>query len=304
MDIDNSRQPRLHVLFTLDCSAAGPRAIPYGPLGWDAGARTIDAFCVTVLNAGFVPTLFVTPEAAAQYTPMCEDLAQSGAEIGLLIQPPTLRSAGCKHLLGAYGAVEQEAIIVEARRRFEDVTGQRPRSVRSAYYSANDATFLALSAAGFRQASLSSPGRRVPKHQALWDTAPPDPHFTDATSRVLAGALPLLEVPVTTDANQRHDGVAPDLAIENGTLDRWHAPLITSQLARHQAEEVAFPTICFVTAGGYAYYDRGTRQRQTLDAILLYLQELEEQFTIVPTTLTGIYVHYRTTMETGRVQTI
>src|SRR5687768_5518026 len=112
-------QANLHVLFTLDCPAAGPRAAPYGPSGWEASARAIDAFCTTLLNAGFAPTVFVTPETAAQHAPMCEELVAGGADVALLVHPPTLRGAGLKHLLGAYGPETQTDIVGEARRRFE-----------------------------------------------------------------------------------------------------------------------------------------------------------------------------------------
>jgi hypothetical protein len=286
-------QADLHVLFTLDCSAAGPRAGPYGPTGWEASARTIDAFCTTSLNAGFPPTVFVTPEAVAQHTPLCEELVAGGAEVGLLVHPPTLRGAGLKQLLGAHDRDAQLEIVGEARQRFEDALGRRPWSVRSAYFSASDETFGALSTLGFRQASISSPGRRVPKHHADWDGAATDPHFASGSSRLHPGDLPILEVPVTTDAAQRRDGIAPDLAIENGTLDRWHQPLIAGQLARQETSGVTFRALCFVTSSAYPYHDVSSRQRKTLDALLDHMDALEAHHTIVPATLAEASTRFR-----------
>jgi len=89
-------RPPLHVIFTLDCPPYGARCQPSGPSSWEASARSIDAFCTTLLRAGFPPTLFVTPETAYEHGPLLADLrdAGSGAEVGLLLQPPSLRQAG------------------------------------------------------------------------------------------------------------------------------------------------------------------------------------------------------------------
>jgi hypothetical protein len=293
----------LHVVFTMDVAPAGRRAAPHGPPSWEASARTIDAFCTTLLNAGFAPTLFMTPEAAAEHAPMTEALSDSGVEVALLVHPTTLHGAGLKRLLGAYSREEQEAIVGEARRRFIDALGIRPQSVRSASYSANDYTFGVFAAAGFRQASTSSPGRRVPKHYTNWEQAATEPHFVSATTRLAPGDLSLLEVPVTTDATQRRDGIAPDLAIENGTLERWHAPLIEAQFSRHEAEGVRFRTLCFVTSSNVGYAQPDTREARTLAMLVEYLDAHETDRPIVPTTVAGVYPLYRELHEAPPTET-
>ncbi len=280
--------PSLHVLFTMDCPPAGARAEPRGPQSWELGARAMDAFCTCLLDAGYAPTLFLTPEAAGEHDPMCDELAGAGVELALLVHPPALRGAGYKRYLGAYPREQQQEIVAEARRRFEDALGRRPQSVRSAMFSASDATFAVLWELGFRQSSLSSPGRQVRRHAAVWTDAAPDVHFVSATNRLVAGSLPLVEVPVTTDATQRRGGVAPDLAIENGTLERWHRPLIAGQLARQASQGVRFRALCFVTSSRVAYHDRSSRFRQTLEALLDHLEELGQEYEIVPVTLAGV----------------
>jgi hypothetical protein len=160
-------------------------------------------------------------------------------------------------------------------------------------HSASDDTFGVLSAAGFRQSSLSSPGRKTPKFHADWQDAAQEAHFASAESRLAAGELPLLELPVTTDATQRHGGVAPDLAIENGDVSRWHAPLIAGQLARHEAEQVPFRTLCFTTVSRFPYHDPASRFRQALDGLLDHLLALDEQVEIVPVSLAAAHMHYR-----------
>ncbi|HET7770767.1 MAG TPA: hypothetical protein VFN74_18490 [Chloroflexota bacterium] len=285
-------RPKVRVLFTLDCPAAGPKAVPYGPPNWELSARALYAFSAALLDAGYPPTLFVSPEAAQEHAPMLEELASGGADVGLLVHPPLLRGAGYRHLLGAYSRAQQEAIVENAKRRLTETLGRRPLSVRSALFSANDATFGALDALGFRQASLSSPGRRVKKHHAEWDGAAPDAHRASATDRRGAGDLELLEVPVTTDPTQRNDGIAPDLAIENGTLERWHAPLIEAQLQRQDDSAVTFRTLCFVTSTRFPYHDTSARQRQTLDELLDYLDALAERYDVAPQTLSATAVEF------------
>ena len=269
------------------------RAEPKGPLTWDTSARTIDAFCTTLLSAGFATTLFLSPEAADAHAPLLEDFGSSGVEAGLFIQPPSLRGAGYKHYLGAYAPDQQQEVVAEVSRRFAAAASRRARSVRTAMFSASDATFSVLSAAGFRQASLSSPGRRTPKFHAVWDGAAREAHFASDANRLEPGALPILEVPVTTDSSQCRGGVAPDLAIENGTVDRWHAPLIAAQLARHDAEALAFRALCFTTTSAVPYHDPSTRFRQTLDGLLDHLLALDERYELVPATLAEAYAHFR-----------
>ena len=285
-------KPALRVLFTLDCPTASPKAVPFGPPNWELSARALYAFSAALLDAGYPPTLFVSPEAAQEHGPMLDDLAGSGADVGLLVHPPLLRSAGHRHLLGAYSLEQQAAIVGEAKRRLTETLGRRPLSVRSALFSANDATFAALDSQGFRQASVSSPGRRVRKHHADWDGAAQDAHRASATDRRTPGDLALLEVPVTTDATQRNDGIAPDLAIENGTLERWHAPLIEAQLQRQDDSAVSFRTLCFVSSTRYPYHDGTARQRETLDALVDYLDALADRYDVLPQTLSATAVDY------------
>jgi hypothetical protein len=285
-------RPPLHVIFTLDCPPHGARCLPAAPATWEASARSIDAFCTTLLRAGFRPTLFVTPETAYEHGPMLEDLrdAGSGVEVGLLLQPPSLRQAGYRHYLGAYGRQEQRSVVRLAVERFGDALGRRPLSARSAMYSASDCTFGVLDEAGFRQTSTSSPGRKTPKYHAEWVGAPADAHLVSATSRLEPGTLSLLEVPVTTDATQRKGGIAPELAIENGTVERWHAPLIAAQLGR-QASDRAPLTLCFVAGAAAAFHDPAARPRQTLEELLVHLDELEARYETVPATVSGAYAH-------------
>ncbi|HEX2037077.1 MAG TPA: hypothetical protein VHS99_23095 [Chloroflexota bacterium] len=283
----------LYVIFTLDGAPYRSGCLPKGPATWEASARTIDAFCTTLLRAGFPPTVFVTPETAAEHAPLLEEFRAGTVDVGLLLQPPSLHHGGYRHYLGAYDGATQGKIVREALGRFEGALGYRPLSARTAMFSASDETYAVLAGAGFRHTSLSSPGRHTPKYQAAWDGAATDAHYASATSRLEPGTLPLLEVPVTTDATQRRGGIAPDLAIENGTLERWHAPLIDAQLARQEAAGLDRRALCFTSATDVTYDDRASRPRRTLDDLVEYLLSLGERYELVPTTLAGAYAHFR-----------
>lgn len=254
-------------------------------------ARAIDGFCTRLLRAGYPTTLFVTEQCASEHEPLLGELASCGVEVGLLVDPASMPSCRGRYL-GHFRRDEQRAVLERAGGGFQDALGRRPLSLRSAMFSANDETYALLLELGFQQCSLSSPGRRVPKHSALWSGAPTDPHYVDATDRLRQGALPLLEVPLTTDATQQRGGIAPELAVENGTLEKWHRPLIEGQLRRMEEQRVAFRALCFASRNVFDYQGKD-HPGGTLDALANYLDELGERYDIVPATLAGTHARFR-----------
>ena len=282
----------LHVLFTMDCQPAVSRAAPEGPRTWAQSVRSIEGFCTRLLDAGLRPTLFATPEVADAHAPLFEELAERGAEVGLYVQPQSLIGGGFSRFLGQHSREQQRAIVGLAVERFQAASGERPSSVRPAMFSASDDTYAVLHEAGLRQGSVSSPGRRVSKHAAVWTGAPSDAHYVDADSRLRPGALPFLEIPVTADATQVRGGLSPDLGIENGTVDAWHRPLIEAQLQRMAAEQVAFRALCSYTRNSFPFHDDEDRQAQTLEALIAYLETLRARYEIVPVTVAEAHLHF------------
>lgn len=283
----------LHIAFTMDCQPARHRFAPEGPRSWEMSARAIDGFCSRLLQAGYLPTLFLSPQCAEMHGPLLEELAGCGVELGLYVQPQSLEGAEFKQHLGQYRGDEQRAVVGHAIRAYQRALGQRPRSVRSHMFSASDETYGVLYALGFQQGSLSSPGRRVAKHAALWTDAVQDAHYVHPKSRLQPGSLSFLELPVTTDAGQERGGVAPELAIEAGTLDKWHRPLIAAQLQRMQEEAVPFQALCFLARNSFDYHDAGERYAATLEGIIRHLAGLEERYELIPTTLAGAHARFR-----------
>jgi peptidoglycan/xylan/chitin deacetylase (PgdA/CDA1 family) len=287
-------KPALYILFTMDCEPVTPRAVKTGPKTWVLSARAIEGFCNRLSNAGYPATLFVSPACAEEHGPLMEELAERGVELGLHIHPPNLDAQRFTRYLGHYRAEEQRAIAEEAVDRIYDAIGARPRSVRSGAFSANDATFQVLYQLGFRQGSLSIPGRDLPRDAVGWIDAELDTHYVDSSNRLRAGALPFLELPVTSDPNRYYrQGHPSDLRIENSTVDDWHRPLIEQHLERLSASNAAFRTLCLYTQSGLAYYQDEDRHSQTVEQLLDYFDTLAERYELVPTTLAGAHERFR-----------
>jgi hypothetical protein len=143
---------------------------------------------------------------------------------------------------------------------------------------------------GFRQGSLSIPGRDVPRHNARWRGAEPDLHYVNPERRLEAGTTGFLEVPVTTDAGQTgRGGFSPDLCVEVGTFAAWHQPLIEGQLARMATAQPRVPTLCVFTHNRFAYHLDDDQHSQTLATMMEYFDRLHDNQEIVSTTLAGLH---------------
>jgi polysaccharide deacetylase len=284
----------LYILFTMDCEPVTPRAKKTGPKTWVLSARAIEGFCDRLSSAGYPVTLFVSAECAEQHSPLMQELAGRDIELGLHVHPPDLDAQRFSRHLGQYGAEEQRTIVEEAVERFYDAVGIRPRSCRSGAFSANDATFQMLYQLGFRQGSLSVPGRDLPREAACWTDAELDTHYVDSSNRLRAGDLPFLELPVTSDPNRVYrQGHPSDLCIENSTVEDWHRPLIEQHLARMAAANVAFRTLCLYTQSGLAYFHDDDRHSITIEQLIDYFDTLVEHYELVPTTLAGAHERFR-----------
>lgn len=286
--------PTLHVVFTMDVHSAATQSDPEGPRSWQLSAQAVDGYCAALARAGFPATLFLTPRCAAEHEPLVEEVTSYGCEAGLLLHPPSLEGVGGSRLLGHYPRAEQGRIVQHALDQFQDALGSRALTCRGAFFSANDDTFGLLAELGFRQGSLSNPGRQISKHAALWQGAPIQPHFASASNRLERGDLPFFEVPVSSDPGQVRGGLAPDLAIENGTVDAYHRPFVQGHLERQSAESTGFRALCLTTRNCFAYHDRGDRLRQALDGVIDLIRGLGESYTIVPTTVRGAHAAYHT----------
>jgi hypothetical protein len=288
-------KPALHVLFTMNCERTASKAMREGPKNWQMSARSIEGFCSRVLNAGYPPTLFLSPDCALEHAPLLWDMEQRGAELAPYVHPKSLNERSYKHPLGHYGEDEQREIISNALVSFREALGMRPQSFRSGKFSASDATFGILHELNFRQGSVSSPGSDSRRFAAVWEGTEAGAHYVDPEDRLRAGELPFLELPVTTDpARQNRAGFSAELCIEYGTFDEHHVPIIESNLKRMEAEDAPFRFLCFFTHNQVAYHQDDDVNSVTLEALLDYLEELREQYGLVPATLASAHESFRT----------
>ena len=287
-------RPTLHILFTMDCQAPTTGAVLGRPRNYEMSARSIESFCNRVLNAGYAVTLFVSPECAEEHGPLVEELAGRGVEPGLYLHPQSLAGSRYKRPLGAYSAAEQREIIEYARERVEAAVGLWPRSFRPDQFSANDDTFQVLYELGFRQGSVSNPGRTLRGHGTVWAGTEVDAHYVDPTNRLHSGNLPFLEIPVTADPERLGTGGVPyELCIESGDVESWHRPIAEGQLQRMAEEDTSFRTLCIFTTNAIAYHLGDNRPSTNLDLLLDYLDTLDEHYEVVPVTLSSAHERFR-----------
>lgn len=287
-------KPLLYILFTMNCEPVSVKTVKHAPKTWSQSARTIEGFCDRLSKIGYPATLFVSAACAEEHGPLLEELAGRGIELGLYVHPPTLAGSRYSRHLGNYPAAEQRTMIAAATERFYDVIGSRPRSFRSGAFSASDATFQVLYELGFRQGSLSIPGRDLPREAISWNDAETAPHYVNPTDRLRAGVLPFLELPVTSDPDRWYRrGFPYELCIENSSVDDWHRPLIERTLEQLEAAHLPFRTLCFFTHNGLAYYRDDDPHSITVEQLLAYFDTLADRYELVPTTLAGAHQHFR-----------
>lgn len=283
----------LHVAFTMDCERIAAESPPGGPETWELSERAIRGYAELLLNRGYRPTLFLTPECAQQHPALLTRLAAKGAELALHVHPQSLGDHRFQRYLGEYDAAQQAEIIDLAARMVERAIGRRPESFRPGNCSANDQTFGLLYSLGFRQGSVSDPGRRSPQYAAIWEGAVPDPHYVNVADKLAAGDLPFLEVPVTTDPTRHHaSGFPYELRIESGAFHAWHEPIIARTLARMERERPQLPTLCIFTHNVFPYDVPTDPRRETVLDMTEYLGNLTE-YQVIPVTIEEAHAHYR-----------
>ena len=284
----------LYVLFTMNCEPPKSRTAKSGPDSWEMSARSIEGFCIRLGRAGYRPSLFSSLACVEEQTPLLEDVTKRGGEIGLFLHPPQIGDGRFKRHLGQYSADDQRSLIDHHAERFADYLGSRPRSFRSGHFSANNDTFRILFDLGFRQGSLSEPGRVLPNREAVWTNAPLNPHYVNQDQKIETGELPFLELPVTTDPEMEiARGVPYTLQIEAGTVEAFHRPILDAYFERMARQPKPFLNLVFYTCNSIDYYQEDNQHARTLELLLDELALLSERFTLMPVTMFQAHEFYR-----------
>ncbi len=279
----------LYVTFTMDCERIAAESPPGGPKTWKLSERAIRGYCGLLLESSMAATLFLTPECGQQHKGMLKGLESRGIELGMHIHPQSFGDHRYSRYLGQYSRQMQRDILRQGMDILTEILGERPTSFRPGNFSASDETFPVLSELGFRQGSVSDPGRDVPDYAAVWMDTCPYPHWADAEDRLSAGDLPFLEVPLTTDPDQRHpNGFPYELRIESGPFRDWHLPIIRRALERMDSDNVGFRNLCIFTHNCFEYDNASIDQTKTLRGIVQYIDTLRNEYDVIPATLTEI----------------
>jgi peptidoglycan/xylan/chitin deacetylase (PgdA/CDA1 family) len=288
---------RLYVSFTMDCERIAAESPPGGPESWELSERAITGYCRALAAYGHYPTLFLTPECARQHAALLDRLAAGGVELGLHVHPQSLFDHRYDRYLGEYDAAMQTEILGRAAEAVAEAIGARPVSFRPGNFSANDDTLGVLYGLGFRQGSVSDPGRSAPHYAAVWEGAYPDPHYVDLSDKLAVGDTPFLEMPLTTDPDQRRpNGFPYELRVESGPFVEWHRPILAKTLRRFEEQDVAFRALSIFTHNYHEYSDADDARSVTLRAILDYIGSLSD-YELVPVTLQQAHAHYRRVRE-------
>jgi peptidoglycan/xylan/chitin deacetylase (PgdA/CDA1 family) len=260
----------------MDVEVPGEGAKDAGFTDLAIGESAVRGFLRILENEGWPATLFVVPQAAQSYRPVLIEYEAKGFEMGLHLHAEDL---GHGDRLGSFSYEDQIKIIETAMDQWSQVMGHRPFSFRPGNFSANDTTFPALAALGFRQGSVSAPERKMISLRAVWTGAPKDPHFAHKANRLLAGDLSFLEVPVTVDwETMIWGGITPlDLRIE--AVDaRSHMYTIEKNLKR-MIEGKVFPrTLVPMTHNFFDYSDDAEFRTITLRGMIAAIKSLADKY--------------------------
>lgn len=261
----------LYVCWTIDCESSHPAVNDL-----ELGRRAIAGFADVIEIEGWRATFFSTPQEATALSDSLGRVAERGHEIGL--HPHPLASGYRSDYLGTYSEGAQTEIALRGSEVLSQTIGRPPSSCRPGFGSANDGTFRALAAAGFKQTSASFPGRRMPKLASIWAGAPLFAHYTHPYNRCLEGGLDLVELPISVDwESMVWDGAHPlDLRVEF-TDAKNHAFLIEKLVRRQTELQLPLQALIVLTHNIFRYDLSGDFRRATVHQMAADIRRIADQ---------------------------
>ena len=288
-----SQSRTLHVVMSMDC--VPPRAAPgiAGPQGWEAARRSMASFASVLKEEGLLGTFFVAPEALKRLRDTLTDLESEDMELGLLCHP---QISNYKTYLGAYDYELHREIIHLGQEIWSDKMGEAARSFRAGFFSANDYTYQIICMEGFRQSSVSLPGRMDAEQYSMWNKTFPFPHHTDPLDRRNEGSMEVYEVPVTSDFEAEDTGsdetfTPPHLRLESPGISDYAEDLIKKHLDHMEAESRDVRTITFVTRNSVGWGRDDDPHVERLQTLMKRVRRLAESkgLEVVPQTLASLH---------------
>lgn len=169
------------------CAGTGKDAPPE----WEFSSRSLDAYVNLMLAAGFLPTIFVSPETARAHAPMLEEFQQRGCELGLLVSPSQSSIFPTKKPMGILSNGDQRTAITQARDVFTQFLYSSPKSIRTGFYSGNNQTLELCQMLGFTHTSITLPGALLNRLGTVWP------------NEVAIKRNPVIEIPITSNPNEK-----------------------------------------------------------------------------------------------------
>ncbi len=262
---------KLRVIFTMDCEAIEELSAEGGPKDWELCKHSMVGYCELLQKKGFPATLFVVPNTAHKHSGILLELEKKGVELALHYHP---QDHGYTEYLGAYDKEQQMDMLKKASGLWAQAIGKNPESFRSGNFSANDSTFPALEALGFRQGSTSLPGRNFTKLRANWSGSSMNPYHANKANRLIGGSLELLEVPLTVDWESSMWGGLTPLELRIEMVDaKSHGFTIRKNIDRQLKDSSPLPYISVMTHSIFDYSDKSEFRAQVLEGIIAELDQ-------------------------------
>ncbi len=259
----------------------------------DLGRKAILGLGEILSETGMKGTFVVIPTDMDVHVDIYKELEAAGHDIGLHVHPA---DQGYQEFLGIYSFEDQVKILNEGVDRFAQKTGRKPETITPGYGSANDHTFPALEATGFKQGFVSLPTRNLPQCACVWGDSPLGCHYPHRFNKSLEGDVNFVNIPPTIDPESRMwGGKHPqDLRVE--LVDaKNHYYTIEKAIKRQLAEDVPVKYIKAFTHNIFDYSDKNNFRRETLLGIIKALKKIcsENSCELVPANTAEIATEYR-----------
>ncbi len=259
----------------------------------ELGKRAVLGLRDIMAESGLKGTFMVIPSDLKVHTEIYRELDRQGHEVGLHVHPA---DQGYDEFLGVYGFEDQVEILKEAIEVFSGCMGRPPLSFTPGYGSANDHTFPALEACGFKHGLVSVPTRDLPECACVWGSSPLGCHYPHRYNRCLEGDVDFVNVPGTIDPTSRMwGGKHPqDLRVE--LVDaKNHYYTIEKAIDRQLQQDVPVKYIKVLTHNTFDYSAETDFRRETLYGIIKAVTKIcwQRDCELVPANTAEIAAEYR-----------
>jgi len=259
------------------------------------GERAIRGLGEVFAETGVKGTFVVIPTDMKVHAAIYRDLEAAGHEVGLHTHPA---EQGYEEFLGVYGFEDQVKILREGIEGFAEHMGRRPEVFTPGYFSANDHTYPALEALGFRHGTVSISTRNLPQCACVWGSSPLDVHYPHRHNRSLTGDVDFVDAPPTLDVESRMWGGAhpQDLRIELvDAKNHWYTIHKNVKRLAGAGDSVPVKHLKAFTHNIFDYSDRRDFRRETLLGVIAAARQVCEGqgCELVPATTGEIAAEYR-----------